>query len=424
MVTQTGGPTQLDRLRRPACPRGDSVSEAVHSPETVPHPTSLDDLETNVHRLEVPGTLIPPGQPDPPRWAYHPLMVQTAAQNRLHAPHASTRLRLLDALMTGSEQLHERAVDSIGGCCDSPIFCASADGRPRMSLCRCRHRLCPFCMKIRARETARRISRLVVGVNSPRLITLTLREDGEPLAARLDRLAASFRNLRRQRRWKLLVHGGVYCTEVTTGEERNGWHVHLHIIVDGEYFPQADLSSDWEIATGDSPIVDIRAVTNREKAAYYVSKYVAKCTDLEEWTDEQICEYAVAMHRRRIVSTFGTAHNVKSDASATPEECEPATAIMHVEPILHAARGGDAHALQILDFAGRLGPRWRAAFGIAPTDPREPVPLALSADDECAMVECVRWLADEIAGRNHTPPDTPPPRAPLQPMLIEIHQVY
>lgn len=55
---------------------------------------------------------------------------------------------------------------------------------------------------------------------------------------------------------------------------KSGWP-HMHILMRAPFIPQAWLSAKWEELTGAFK-VDIRAVEQKEKAAYYVAKYIGK----------------------------------------------------------------------------------------------------------------------------------------------------
>jgi len=52
---------------------------------------------------------------------------------------------------------------------------------------------------------------------------------------------------------------------------------HVHIVMDcPDYIPQPFMSQSWRTVTGDSYIVDIRHVYDRERIGWYVAKYLGK----------------------------------------------------------------------------------------------------------------------------------------------------
>ncbi len=54
--------------------------------------------------------------------------------------------------------------------------------------------------------------------------------------------------------------GAVFGIEVSPPGDGRGGMVHAHVLVFGHYWPQDDLAARWERITGDSRIVDVRAV--------------------------------------------------------------------------------------------------------------------------------------------------------------------
>ena len=381
-------------------------------------------LPASSDRVPVGSASCTPTSLDASETTWHPLEFQTAAQRRLHAPFHETRLRTVDALAGSPDPQDAKAVNRLCDCCSFPVLAVSSDGHPRLWLSRCRHRLCPFCQRRRAREAAARVGSIVKTFDAPRLITLTLREDGRPLAERVDRISEALRKLRRLRAWKSRVRGGVATFEVTTGANGDGWHVHVHMIVEGLYYPQRLLAEDWLSCTGDSSIVDIRAVHDRARTARYVSKYVAKSADLTSWTPQQIREYAATFRRRRMICTFGIAHGLSCESSLSESESQPSQEIIHAEPLRHFARKGNADAQQVLRYVGRLGGRWAAAFGVADTRPRGDAAVPLTADEEADLIARAREVARLLRGQD--PCVRPPPKAkpPPTPRLFEEPNAY
>ncbi len=239
---------------------------------------------------------------------------------RIHACFCDQRELVINALggatmnenydQETSTGLHKRALKMFD-CCAFPTI-RSRDGVLVPSLNRCRDRMCPTCASFRAKETAEKIQALVKPLGSIRFITLTLTNSPE-LKPMVQRLSQCFKELRRRNSWKAHVKGGVYSVEITRDEETETWHAHLHLIVDGSYYDQEELSNEWLAVTGDSMIVDIRKIANIGETAKYISDYVSKSGNVDCWSDSAIREYAIAMKGRRMVHTFGNAHGVKVD---------------------------------------------------------------------------------------------------------------
>ena len=154
-------------------------------------------------------------------------------------------------------------------------------------------------------------------MDSPRMITLTVRSTAaESLADLLAHLRSSFRRLRARAAWRAHVVGGIYTVEATHSPRTGAWHPHVHIIADGRYWNVQALQAEWNAASGDSYIVDIRPIRSKRGVARYVAKYVAKAADFAAWSDSVIEEYAEAMHGARLVHTLGNLHGRRLDADA------------------------------------------------------------------------------------------------------------
>lgn len=134
---------------------------------------------------------------------------------------------------------------------------------------RCRKWACSDCGPRKARKLRRRIARAPVTA----LVTLTHRAnpDQDP-QAQLDTL---------NRAWRLIVkrirraHPRAKVRYVRVVELQQNGTPHLHIAASLPYVPQATLSLWMEELAG-SPVVDIRRVRQRKRAANYLAKYLTK----------------------------------------------------------------------------------------------------------------------------------------------------
>lgn len=170
----------------------------------------------------------------------------------------------------------------------------------------CRSRWCTPCSRERGRAIATTLAELV-GTNTVRFVTLTLKTTTEPLAESLAHLTKSFTRLRRSKLWRSTQAGGAAFLEVKWNPLRDRWHPHLHILVAGKYMPKQQLSEQWKIASGTSYIVDIQLVKNRKDLCNYVTKYVTKSVSTSVTRDEaRFIEAINAMHGKRTCATFGS----------------------------------------------------------------------------------------------------------------------
>src|SRR5262249_50522647 len=131
----------------------------------------------------------------------------------------------------------------------------------------CRDKLCVPCQVDRARIIRGNLEPWCRG-RFLRFITLTLRSSSDPLPFHLTRLYNAFRTLRTKSALAAKFSGGVAALEVKwcpyvhpDAQGREGhWHPHLHIVCEGQFINQQELSITWLRITGDSKIVDIRQV--------------------------------------------------------------------------------------------------------------------------------------------------------------------
>lgn len=244
------------------------------------------------------------------------------AQRRIHRSWQPEREQILLALASSDDDaLYKRAV-KMGQCCASPLVVVRSGGGVGLIPVRCRDRLCPLCAHRRAKEAARRYGEAVARMDATRHLVLTAAAIDAPLAEQLADLRRAMRRLRASLSWRHRVRGGVYSIEITRNKKTGRWHPHCHLIVDGEFYPQAQLVKDWQAALASSgcwasvhreqpPVVHASAVHARHQLAKYIAKYVSKPADISSWPRDSICEYAVALRGVRVLHTFGNLHGVK-----------------------------------------------------------------------------------------------------------------
>lgn len=290
----------------------------------------------------------------------------TAPQCRIHAKFAKERALILDALEADPTERFKRRVSRIDGCCATPEIRVDESGKPAVRMNACRDRLCPRCQKQRGAAVRERAEAVVRTFDAPRFITLTLLHRCESLDQMRERAADAFRRIRERPEWKSRVKAGVWVIEVTRNTKTERWHLHIHAIADGQFFPQALLAKMWHEVTGDSMVCDIRAVPSRTAAVRYIADYVAKPLGMAEWGAEAICEFAEAMHGVRMVHTFGKAHAANVEAAEPERETRKSTFVIHAVVLRRLAAEGNAKAeFALRTFAGysrqtceAVGERW------------------------------------------------------------------
>lgn len=350
----------------------------------VPSSSSVQGSETTVDHF---GPLHRPT----PRWA------DTPPQARVHLRFSRQRTIILDAISANTDTDMDRRRRRLEACCVCPMFCLNSQGGVSVAPGMCRDRLCPLCADSRGRVVQARVEAAISEMDQTRFLTLTVRSTGEPLAQLLDHVYASFRRMRQHRAWKAHVRGGIAVLEVTRNPKTGHWHPHLHVLIDGTYFDQRAIKAAWLEATGDSDIVDIRAVISRRAAARYVSAYVAKPADVEEWPQCGIVEYARALHGRRLVIAFGSMHGKLGEPDDTGDRPQ-LVGLLCSALRLHAARNRRCpYASIACELLGRCGGMCERATGNnvrSALSPRDP----LSVADVAVLVTCLKRVAgDESA---------------------------
>ncbi len=330
----------------PARSRGPSLCAdplAIEPPRQTPPParaacspasTSLDPLETNPHR-----------------WAV------TRYQRRVHARSWRARVRVLDALDQDPDGRFAKRVHRIHLCGAAPRLFLKPDGSMARTLIRCRDRLCPTCALVRNARGLERTQQIVQRMNSPRFLTLTNPGDRKSLAESLSELFQRNAALRRLKVWKDHVQGGLFVCEVTVNRKTGRWHPHLHVLIDGKYFPRDLLVNAWHHQLGGGKVLDIRKPHSTSDVLHYLAKYLNAFQRNAEWSNEEIREYAESMHGTRLIATFGNCHNLKIDEAPEPEHAQPGEPLCRIDDIDAAIREGDKEAIDAFNVLTVIAPQ-------------------------------------------------------------------
>jgi len=172
---------------------------------------------------------------------------------------------------------------------------------------KCRLRICPICSRNVFIERARYIKACCKQAQFPKLITLTQPlVTGDPRAG-IVQIKKWFNTLRESPVFED-VRGGAYTVEVIPKPE--GWHIHIHALLDAPYIPHQLLWSTWRTITGNEvPQTDIRAAKTPQ-AMEYVAKYASKSASMY-LRNSTIVDYYLAVHGFRLFVTFGCWYNAK-----------------------------------------------------------------------------------------------------------------
>lgn len=182
---------------------------------------------------------------------------------------------------------------------------------------RCDKFYCPNCQPKLARTRAEGIQWWASTIRQPKHVILTVRNVPVLTVGYVRRIKKAFNQLRKTKFAKAWV-GGCYSIEVTN--EGNGWHVHLHILVDCRWVDGEQLALEWaKRVKQDFAIVKVKDCRGGDYVRE-VTKYAVKGTDLAKWAGEQAIEYILAMTGVRCFGTFGTLYRRNSEFAGWLEE--------------------------------------------------------------------------------------------------------
>jgi len=249
-----------------------------------------------------------------------------------------------------------KAIAAFEACGRSAWILASSETPPRYRVAanRCHSRFCIPCQQERGRLIAANIRDKLPRVRL-RFMTLTVRAHDQTLRTALDHLYASFTKLRRTRTWKQHVAGGLAILEVNWRPEQNRWHPHFHIIYQGKFFPHESLKQAWLAATGDSWIVDVRAIRTFDDVTAYITKYLSKgIAKGVAHDDRRLCEAITSLTGRKTLLTFGSW--AKLALLAKPDDDTTWTAVASADLVISQAADGVPTAIAIASvlWHGRL----------------------------------------------------------------------
>lgn len=220
----------------------------------------------------------------------------------------------------------------------------------------CRDRFCPTCQAARAKVISDNLGPRI-NPKTHRFATLTLQSDNRPLDQRIDHLYAAFRQLRLYPGWRYHVSGGLAICEIKYSHAASSWHVHLHLILEGVYFRQEDLSALWRAASGGSYIVDIRQIHDSKHMSKYLTKYLTKPISDDLLDYPSLANDVVnGLYRRHMTMTFGKWRGLHLTTPKRKTSWYPVCCFHH---LMRAADDMQEWALLIVkDLAARGPQRW------------------------------------------------------------------
>lgn len=188
---------------------------------------------------------------------------------------------------------------------------------------RCERFCCPLCQPRLARERRDQIEWWALTIKQPKHVVLTAPNTTTLTVPYLQWLKRAWTALRRSSlaaNWQ----GGFWTIEVTN--KGNGWHVHIHAIIDARWIPADQLARAWAQRLG-TPIA-IVDVSDARDARYLAEavKYVCKMSDLVTLPAEDLATVIDTFSRQRTFGVFGSLYGQRTawrDYLATQDAATP-----------------------------------------------------------------------------------------------------
>lgn len=175
---------------------------------------------------------------------------------------------------------------------------------------RCKLRWCPICRDVSRMITTKAVDEWLVVQKYPKMVTFTLKHCDDPLQLQIKRIYDCFRKIRRRAYFQRLVTGGIWFFQLKFNQDTQQWHPHIHCLVAGQFLPHARLKSLWHKITGDSFVVDIRAVKDLKNVSSEVARYATSPADLTKVGLPQALDIHYSTKHRRICGSWGSAKSV------------------------------------------------------------------------------------------------------------------
>jgi hypothetical protein len=175
-------------------------------------------------------------------------------------------------------------------------------GKVRKFPNRCDRFYCPECANHLQHERQKQIQWWAERITQPKHVVLTIKNVKKLTPGHVDELRRMFSKLRRRKFARNWI-GGYYGIQVTTGKQ--GWHLHIHALVDARWISEAELSQEWKACTnGYGYIVKVK---DCRKSDYLreTTRYVIHGSQIAAWSPATIASFVSAFKGKRTFGVFG-----------------------------------------------------------------------------------------------------------------------
>jgi len=189
---------------------------------------------------------------------------------------------------------------------------------------KCGNRACPSCGADRANRAFERYLPKILKLRQKkpfyRLVMLTVTIDGassvrdELLRDQIKQLKGWLSKLKRSKKWKAHLVGGIQSVEDTYNPERDQFHVHAHLLLFRKgFFHWSEITELWKKVSkghgGNIKIQKVESVSLRG-AVSEITKYVLKPADIFKWSSKQVLEHQ-QLKGMHLCESFGEVRSTK-----------------------------------------------------------------------------------------------------------------
>jgi hypothetical protein len=270
----------------------------VWDPNTCPQSRLAED---EAIQLENRGVTSQTGQL-PPRGLAAPQQSELWKRQTIHKNAIAAKLRVLNM---------DTEASKLELCHSYYTVCVCNDcGAVRKFPNRCDLFFCPECQPGLAHDRKRQVDWWTATISQPKHVVLTVHNVSDLTRGHLDELQKWFTALRRRkfaRGWR----GGFYSIECTN--EGNGWHLHIHALIDAKWIDGGELALQWHsITRGLGRIVKVKDCRKADYLAE-VTKYAVKGSQLAAWSPEQVATFIRAFDGKRTFGVFGSLYGARTE---------------------------------------------------------------------------------------------------------------
>jgi len=177
---------------------------------------------------------------------------------------------------------------------------------------RCDLFFCPECYHSLTAHRSRQVKWWVQRIPQPKHVCLTITNIPELTKGHVTELQKMFARLRR-RKFAQNWDGGFYSVQVT--KKSNGWHLHIHALINARWVDQPELCRQWAAITNQAgritKVKDCRDQSYLER----ITSYVARGNELAEWGTEDLKAFIHAFSGKRTFSVFGSLFGMRTEFS-------------------------------------------------------------------------------------------------------------